>query len=107
MEDMVIDKEHYKIGINKEIIKDSACNFMMKSLAKVSPKLDNTLPALLICSIVTSVMRRQATCLQIALAEKMLESKKLINSMYSYGVSCSYRSIVDLKNLHLKQQYQI
>ena len=91
MEDIVIDKEHYKIGINKEIIKDSASNFMMKILAKVSPKLDNTLPALLICSIVTSAMKRQATCLQVALAGKMLESKKLINSMYSYGVSCSYK----------------
>ena len=72
MEDIVIDK-NYKIDINKEIIKESTSNLLMRILAKVSPKLDNTLPALLIGSIVTSIIKRQATCLQVALAGKMLE----------------------------------
>ena len=62
----------------------------MRFLAKVSPKLDNTLPALLISSIVTSVVKSQATSLQTGLAGKMGESKKRINIMYSYGVCSSY-----------------
>ena len=45
---------------------------------------------MLISSIVTSVVKSQATRLQIGLAGKMGESKKRINSMYSYGVCCSY-----------------
>lgn len=84
------DKEHYNISINNNLIKEKVSEFLLKLLAKVSPKLDDTLPALLIGSIVTSVVRSQATSLQIDLAGKMLESKKLINSMYSYGVCCSY-----------------
>jgi len=52
--------------------------------------IDCTLPALLIGSIVTSVVKSQATSLQVGLAGKMLESKKLINNFYSYGVCCSY-----------------
>ena len=61
MEDTVIDKEHYKIGINKEIIKESASNFMIKILAKVFTKLDNTLTELLICSLVTNIIEGQVT----------------------------------------------
>ena len=45
---------------------------------------------MLISSIVTSVVKSQATSLQIGLAGKMGESKKHINSMYSYGVCSSY-----------------
>ena len=39
-----IDKEHYNISMNKDIIKESASEFLLRILAKVSPKLDNTLP---------------------------------------------------------------
>ena len=46
--------------------------------------------ALLISSIVTSVVKSQATSLQIGLAGKMGESKKRTNSMYSYGFCSSY-----------------
>ena len=85
-----MDKGHYNISINRDMIKESVRDFLLMLLAKVSPKLDNTLPALLIGSIVTSTLKSQATCLQVDLAGKMVESKKLINSMYSYGVCCSY-----------------
>ena len=45
---------------------------------------------MLISSIVTSVVKSQATGLQIGLAGKMGESKNCINSMYSYGGCSSY-----------------
>ena len=81
-----MDKGHYNINSNKDIVKESVSDFLLMLLAKLSPRLDNTLPALLIGSIVTSTLKSQATCLQVDLAGKMVESKKLINSMYSYGV---------------------
>lgn len=84
-----IDKEHYNIRINKDVIKESVSDFPLM-LAKVSSKLDNTLPALLIGPIVTRIVKSQAICLQVDLAGKMVESKKLINNMYSYGARCSY-----------------
>lgn len=85
-----MNKGYYNISISKDIIKETVSDFLMMLLAKVSPSLDNTLPALLIGSIVTSSLMSQPTCLQIDLAGKTLESKKFINSMYSYGVCCSY-----------------
>ena len=45
---------------------------------------------MLISSIVTSVVKSQATSLQIGLAGEIGESKKRINSIYSYGVCSSY-----------------
>ena len=90
VKDIDIDKEHYNICLDKNIISESISDFILMLLAKVSPKLDNTLPALLIGSIVTAVVKSHPTSLQIALAGKMGESKRLINSLYSYGVCCSY-----------------
>lgn len=43
-----LNKEHYDTSINKEIIKESVSEFLLMLLAKVSPRLDSTLPALLI-----------------------------------------------------------
>ena len=54
---------------------------------------DNTMPALLIGSVVTSILKNQATSLQVGLAVKMGESKKLVNAMYKYGVSCTYSEL--------------
>ena len=61
MEDIVIDKEHYETGINGEFIKESTSNFMIKILAKVFTKLDNTLTELLICSLAINIIEGQVT----------------------------------------------
>jgi len=71
-----IDKEHYNISMNKNLIKESVSELLLMLLAKVLPKLDKTFPALLIGTIVTSVVKTQATSLQIGLAGKRRESNK-------------------------------
>ena len=86
-----MDKKQYDISINTNIVKESISEFLLLLLSKVSPKLGYTLPALLIGSIITSVVNNHATSLQVDIAGKMGESKKLINSLYSYKVTCSYR----------------
>ena len=70
---------------------------MLLLLGKLSPKLDNTLPALLIGSIATSVVKGHPTSLQVDLAVKMGESKKLVNSMHAYGITCSYTELRHIK----------
>jgi hypothetical protein len=77
-------------NIKKPLVNESVSDFLLQVLAKLSPKLDNTMPALLIGSVISSILKNQATNLQIGLAVKMGESKKLINDMYKYGVSCTY-----------------
>ena len=91
------DSTHYKTNISKHDLQASASESLLGLLGKISPKLDNTLPALLIGSIVTSVVNNYSTSLQISLALKMGESKQLVNSMSGYGVTCTYSELRRLK----------
>jgi len=88
---------HYKTNISKHDMQASASEFLLGLLGNISPKLDNTLPALLIGSIVTSVVNNHPTSLQISLALKMGESKQLVNSMHGYGVTCTYSELRRLR----------
>jgi len=51
----------------------------------------------LIGSIVTNVVNNHPTNLQISLALKMGESKQLVNSVYGYGVTCTYSELRRLR----------
>lgn len=64
--------------------------FLLDLLAKVSPNLDRTLPALMIRPVVTRVFRNHPVNLQVAFAVKMAESEVIFNDMSSYGVVCTY-----------------
>ena len=97
-----LDSSHYSIHVDMEQCMDTISKFILDLLANVSPKLDKTLPAVLIGSIVTCICKNQPTSLQVALAVKMGESKALIDDMYSYGVTCSYSEMRRLKKSSAK-----
>ena len=61
------DKGHYYIRICNETVAESACDTILAVLAKISPKLDRTLPAILIGNIITSLLTNNFITLQIAL----------------------------------------
>ena len=69
----------------------------MSFLAMLSPKLDKTLPAILIGSMITTALNCHPTDLQIALGVLMRDSKQLVNQMYTFGVTCSYVEILRFK----------
>ena len=69
----------------------------MALLAKISPKLDKTLLAILIGNIITSLLTNSFTTLQIALGVLMKDSKDLVNHFYDSGVTCSYDEILRFK----------
>ena len=88
------DKGHYNIRICKETAAESACDTLF---AKISPKLDRTLPAILIGNIITSLLTNSFTTLQISLGVLMKDSKDLVNHLYDFGGTCSYEEIIRFK----------
>lgn len=91
------DKSLYNTSINEQSANDPVSNTLLKLLASVSPKLDNTLPAILIGNMVTSIVTNQSTDLQIALGVLLRDSKMIVNHMYDYGITCSYDEVLRFK----------
>ena len=69
------DKGHYNIRNCKETAAESACDTILVLLAKISPKLDRALLAILIGNIKTSLLSNNFTTLQIALGDLMKDSR--------------------------------
>ena len=91
------EKDHYKIRIFKETAAESACDTILALLAKISPKQDRTLPAILIGNIITSLLTNSFTTFQIALGVLTKESKDLVNYFHDFSVTCSYDEILRFK----------
>ena len=88
------DKGHCNIQICKETAAESACDIIFALLVKISPKLDRTLPAILIGNIITSLLTNSFTILPIALGVLMKDSEDLVNHFYDFGVTFSYDEIL-------------
>lgn len=91
------DKLHYETEINRDIATESVSETLLKLLKELSPKLDKTLSAILVGSMITSAMRNHPTTLQIDLGVLMRDSKKLVNHMHAFGVTCSYDEVLRFK----------
>ena len=94
---MVKDKTQYSIGIDKEQAANSVSQTVKSFLCAISPKLDDTLPSILIGNIITSVLNNTATDLQVALGVLLRDSKDLISHFHDYHVTCSYDEILRFK----------
>ena len=90
------DKLHYKRK-SRHITTESVSETLLKLLKELSPKLDKTLSAILVGSMITSAVRNHPTSLQIDLGVLMRDSKKLVNLMYAFGVTCSYDEVLRFK----------
>lgn len=97
VKDIELDNAHYDIRITKEDMSYSVSQTMMDLLASLSDNLNNTLPALLIGNIITSIISNKATNLQLALGNLIRDSKALINHIYQFRVTCSYDEILRFK----------
>lgn len=86
----------YDVNIDKEIATEQSSSTLLSLLSCISDKLNMTLPALLICNIVTSVLTCRPTSLQVALGVQTREKNK-VDCMYDFGVTCSYDEVVRFK----------
>ena len=74
--------------MNSDIAKESVSETMLDLLSKLSHKLDKTLPAILIGSIITAALYNHPTSLQIDLGIVIRNSKKLMNLRHALTCSC-------------------
>ena len=94
---MKFESTHYDLHINKDKIDDPVYQTLSSMLSLVSPKLNKTLSAAIIGNIVTSEVTHEATDLQIALGLLTRDSKKVVDKLYDYRVTCSYDEVVRFK----------
>ena len=71
------NKYTYYTGIDKDLAIEYSSETMMSLLAKVSDKLDHTLPALMIGNIITSIVTNKPTTLQVSLELLAREKTKI------------------------------
>ncbi len=88
---------NYNTRIDKDIAQRSVCRTVHTLLTSLSPKLCSTLPALLVGNIITSVLRKQATCLQTALGILVRDSKAVVNQFHDFQVTCCYDEVLRFK----------
>ena len=91
------DKSQYRRYIDTNLATDSVSVTLQDLLSSVSKKLDNSLPAILIGNIVTSVVTNHPTDLQIALGVLLRDSRKTVCHMHDYRVTCSYDELLRFK----------
>lgn len=95
--DMLCDKTSYNLHIDKQTVDASVYSTLQKLLGKISPKFTDSLPAALIGNIVTSMVKKEATDLQIALGVLLRDSRTLVEHMHDYRVTCSYDELLRFK----------
>lgn len=92
-----LDSTSYRLNIDKEQAQESVSATFQNFLASLSTKLDNTLPAILIGNIITSVLRNKPTDLQIALGVLLRDYKTILGYTYDFGITCSYDEVLRFK----------
>ena len=91
-----VDKTKYTTNIDKAIASQPISYTLMTLLSCISEHLDNTLPAILIGNIITSIIANCNTPLQIALGVFMRETT-IVDKAYDYRITCSYGEVVRFK----------
>ena len=91
------DKNKCSTRLSYDNASNDVSSTVMNLLARLSPKLDNTLPTLLIGNIITSTLTAYPTQLQICLAVKLRESKETVKTMNDFGVTCTYDELLRFK----------
>lgn len=91
------DPATYSTSINKEQAANSTSSTLQDLLAAISADLSFTLPALLIGNMITSIVTKKTTGLQLALGMLFRDSKELLSHMFDYKVTCSYDEVLTFK----------
>ena len=91
------DRKNYHCHIDNDICSKFQSNTLYDVLSRVSQKLQQSLPALLVGNIITSVVKNLATPLQIALAVLLRNLKELVKAFFDFGVGYSYHELLRFK----------
>lgn len=92
-----LEKEVYSTSLDYANASRYVCSTVLELLGKLSPKLSNSLPSLLIGKIITSVLTNHATPLQIGLGVFLRDSKNAVMTMSAFRVTCTYDELLRFK----------
>ena len=81
-------KDIYHKRIDFRLAADDTTPTLMTVLKYISPKFENSLQSVVIGNIVTSVVSKRATALQVGLAI-LANNPQLVEHLYDYGIACS------------------
>jgi len=93
---LAASKRHYNARIDMQEALSSVCPTLLSLLAKLSNKLERTMPTALIGNIVTSLLTNSTTPLQIALGV-VLGKRSLIERLNEFAVACTYDELQRFK----------
>ena len=60
-------------------------------------KLDHTLPASLIGTVITGTLTHQPTSLQVSIGVLFKESKNILGYIHEFGITCTYDEVLHFK----------
>ena len=87
---MELDRTKYNRRIDADVASEEFSPTLAFLISEIDPALSfSELPAILVGNIITNIIRKMPTTLNIALSI-LLQQKHLIKKFYDYGVSCSY-----------------
>ena len=66
---------------------------LLTLFAAISPKLDSSMEAAMMGSIVTSVVNNQTTTLQLSLSVLLNQKQKLVDQFHNFGITSSYNEL--------------
>ena len=94
IKEMTFNKNVYQAKLDLISSQQDVSCTLSKLLRYVSPQLTElSLPSLLVGNLITSVVAKRYTSLQIALAI-LVERKALVDHLYDYRITCSYDELL-------------
>ena len=95
--DLEVNKDIYDLNITLESVYKSMSETLKNVLENVSDKFKNSLFSVLIGNIVTSVVKNCSTLSQIASGFFFRHSRKIVDHLWDYRVTCSYDELLRFK----------
>ena len=92
-----ISSTEYRTSIDQTIALEVVSETVLRLLETISPRFADSLSAILIGNIITSVVKQQCTPLQIALAVLFRSSKADVSRLHDYLVTTSYDELIRFK----------
>ena len=91
---IAFNKKNYNSKIDIATAKSEISPTFSKLLKYISPtKLDDSLPAILLGNVITSIVKKRWTDLQVGLAV-MVRNKQAVEHLSDYGVVCTYNELL-------------
>ena len=94
--ELISSNNVYKTKIDKETAAADVSPTLQSLLSKICKEM-NSLPVILMGNMVTSIVTKRPTTLQVALGV-LVRSKSLVETLHEFGVTCTYDEMLRFKS---------